>query len=364
MIICQFCAATNPPDAEVCHACGQRLLIVSGEVSEDEQIAFEGGAEEQMSFDEHLLERISVLEEAVKQTARASQTILGMLHDLEQKSLVGQTGVAALRDLLERKALVTRDEWSELWESRMDRQLLALEKRQRFAAARGAMLDLSSAEPRDAFAALLDEAHRQLVDLDVDGALRTLDGAFRLDPDNPELAFFLGETAFNRERGAAAVEYFSRVLKTRPEHYESLIYSGVLLHEAGDDAIAEARLLDAVDRYPDEALPAFALGGLYVGRGRPVDAVDHLERAMGAMGSVPQAALLLADCQLRLERPRLAAAAARAAVAHDPSDVEAHLLFAAAALELSWWRKASDALSTAQHLRPARLSYRALLALA
>ena len=40
----------------------------------------------------------------------------------------------ALRELLEQEACIGCEEWSELWESKMDYQLLALEKRERFLA--------------------------------------------------------------------------------------------------------------------------------------------------------------------------------------------------------------------------------------
>jgi len=67
---CQVCGAPNRDDHEFCVRCHQKLLVLSGPMREDED-SYEETAEESFSFDEHLLERISILEEAVKRTAGA-----------------------------------------------------------------------------------------------------------------------------------------------------------------------------------------------------------------------------------------------------------------------------------------------------
>ena len=134
---CQVCGAPNRDDHEFCVRCHQKLLVLSGSLREEEE-GYEEGGEESFSFDEHLLERISILEEAVKRTAETVRQLLGALHKQEKNILINQTGLSALRELLEQKKYIGWDEWSELWESKMDYQLLALEKRERFLADQGA----------------------------------------------------------------------------------------------------------------------------------------------------------------------------------------------------------------------------------
>jgi len=76
-MLCQLCSATNPDDADYCQRCGHKLLVVSGGYTEDDQDAFDESAEEVMSFDEHLLERVSLLEEVLRRTARSAGQMLG-----------------------------------------------------------------------------------------------------------------------------------------------------------------------------------------------------------------------------------------------------------------------------------------------
>src|SRR6476659_9399644 len=98
---CQVCGAPNRDDHEFCVRCHQKLLVLSGAVREEEESYEEG-----FSFDEHLLERISILEEAVKRTAETVRQLLGALHKQEKNILINQTGVAALRALLEQKKYI------------------------------------------------------------------------------------------------------------------------------------------------------------------------------------------------------------------------------------------------------------------
>ncbi|MCP4007640.1 MAG: hypothetical protein GY725_25950, partial [bacterium] len=225
---CQACSALNDDQREFCHRCQQKLLVVSGGYTAEDQDAFDDHPEEQYSLDEHLLERISILEEAVRRTAHSVRLSLASLYKLEQKILVNQTGVTTLRDLLESKNVFGQGEWNELWESRMESQLLALEKRERFAAVKEKIEALYRGDARDDFVRLLEEAEYALLAFDVQRAVGRLEAANQLDPANHELAFFLAETFFNDGNNEVARAYFGRVLAVKDDHFESLVYSGVL----------------------------------------------------------------------------------------------------------------------------------------
>src|SRR3990172_1640393 len=113
-MFCQVCGALQSDDAEYCNRCNQKLLVLSGPGADEIQLE-EQRPEDNFSFDEHLLERISVLEEALKRTAETVRDILGTL---------------------QKQGLIETEAWSDVWELRAQTQLLALEKRERFAACR------------------------------------------------------------------------------------------------------------------------------------------------------------------------------------------------------------------------------------
>ncbi|NJL28633.1 MAG: tetratricopeptide repeat protein, partial [Thermoanaerobaculia bacterium] len=348
---CQVCGAQNPDEQEYCSRCHQKLMVVSGVFDPEEQEVYDGNPEEQFSFDEHLLERISILEEVFKRTAEAVRQMLGTIYKLEQKILVNQAGITSLRDLLESKRLIDADEWSELWEARMEHHLLVLEKRERFAEVKDRIEALYQGGSRETFANHLEEAELALLAFDMEAAVRALEEAHQLDPHNHELAFFLGETFFNEGQGESALRYFERVLELKPEHYESLVYGGVLRHERGDNARAEDLLKRAVALYPDSFLAAFSLGAVYASQERLPLAVPLLERAV-AREQMPQANYLLGSCYLEMGKTTAAIRQLEEALRLDPGFEEAHYLLGLAYLDRRWYRKAVETLGKVQKLDP------------
>ncbi len=410
---CQICSAWNDNQRENCRRCRQKLLVVSRVYDLEGQDLFSDHPEEQYSLDEHLLERISILEEAVRRTATSVRQSLAVLHKLEQKTLVNQTGITTLRDLLESKHVFGHGEWSELWESRMEKQLLALEKRERFAMVKERIAALyrgpeappkgagHDAPPeggkrnapkggkrdtppeggkrdtpprggkrdtpprggkRDIFLRLLGEAEYALFALDVQRAVAVLEKAHGLDPENHELAFFLAEAFFNDGGNEVALAYFERVLGVKADHFESLVYSGVLCHQQDDGAKAEDLLKRAVAFYPDAFLPTFSLGAVYAARGRLSRAVEYLERAI-TIDAIPQALYLLGGCCYEMGKVTTAIRHLRAAIELDPTFEDAYHLLGLACLDRRWYRKALEAFREGQRLRPNKLDYRELIEL-
>ncbi|MEO8349945.1 MAG: hypothetical protein ABI610_13645, partial [Acidobacteriota bacterium] len=90
-MLCQVCNSRNPDDEEFCVRCQSKLLVLSGVGVVEE------GREphEEIPFDEHLLERISTLEEVVKRTGDALKSLFESLGNLERNLFVAHTGVLA-----------------------------------------------------------------------------------------------------------------------------------------------------------------------------------------------------------------------------------------------------------------------------
>lgn len=359
-MLCQVCGTPNPDEREYCARCHGRLLVVSGTAPEDMPPGEEGGGEEEFSFDEHLLERISILEEAVKRAAETVQQLLAAVHKQERGVLINQTGIATLRELLEEKRLVHRDEWNERWQVRMDYQLLALEKREAFSALKERIGAFYQGNRRKAFQGLLGEAETAFYAFDVTRAIDALEAAHRLDRDNHELTHFLGETLFNDGQSERGLAYFEQVLELSPDHFQALVYSGVIHYERGDVGRAETLLKRAVERYPDEFLPNFSLGAVYAGQEKLARAAALLEKAV-AIDPATQAQFLLGSCLYEMGRLGGAVRALQAVVRQDPAYEEAHHLLGLCYLDRGWHRKALEEFRQAQRLNPTKMRYQDLV---
>ena len=356
---CQVCGARNRDDAEYCQRCGQKLMVLSGSLVSAEESLDAG--DEEFSFDEHLLERISILEEVLKRTGETVQKVLNALHRQEESILVHHAGMLALKDLLERQELIDTAEWSDLWESKMDYQFLVLEKREQFGAVRNRILGLYEGDRRHAFEQLLGEAEQALGGLDLARAMEVLESAAAFDCGNFELAHFLGEAHFQEGRLERALDHWRRVLATKPDHLQGLVYSGVIQLQQGEEKRGQELLERAVALHQDAFLPHFCLGASLAGRGRLESAVAFLGRAVEIDG-VPQALYLLGRCRYELGRPGPAIESLDQAVRIDPSFEECHHLLGLCYLDRGWNRKALTAFRTAQQLNPRRMRYRDLVA--
>ena len=352
-MLCQLCGHRNTEDREICERCQQKLMVLSGPGGVEESLFLDGEGEEGFSFDEHLLERISILEEVVKRTAETLRQVLGALHKQERNILSNHTGQIALRELLERKRVIGREEWNELWESKMGFQLLALEKRERFGAVKDRILALQQGARRKRFRRLLEEAELAFLAFETAKGVSLLESALKLDRDNYELALFLGETWFSDGDSERALGYYTRVLSARPDHFEGLVFSGVIHYGHGDFVRAEEQLKRAVELFPVSVLPLFGLGAVHAAEGQLARAVVVLERAV-VLDPLPEALFFLGNCLFEMGRSREAASRLEDAVLHDPAFEDAYHLLGLVYLDRRWNRKALTAFRQAQRLNPKR----------
>ena len=349
-MICQVCGTANDLDQELCRKCQSKLLVVSG-ASETYD---EGPSGEGISLDEHLLERVSVLEEIVKRSAETLKALLEGFHRQEKNGFVIQTGLLALKDLLERKGLLVEQEFVDLWEGRVDQHLTVLEKRERFLERKERILAGHKGSGRDRLLGLLGDAELAFFALEPEKALGHLEEAWRLDRDNSELAFYLGETWFNDGETVKAASALRHVLERKPQHFEALVYSGVLENDLGHPEKAVEFLKRALAIRPDAFLPAFALGAIHAGSGQLAKAETLLKRAV-QIEENPQALSLLGT--IAYERGRLTDAidALQRAVKLDPDDEDGLFQLGLCYLDRGWTQKAVERFRAALELNPNRI---------
>ena len=120
--------------------------------------------------------------------------------------------------------------------------------------------------------------------------MKALEEAFKLDRDNYELSFFLGEMFFNDGNLDRAKHYLERTLEVQPDHFDAAVFYGVLLHERQDLKGAERWLRRAIQISQESFLPYFSLGAIYARKGKLLRAQKFLEKAI-QIEQLPQALL-------------------------------------------------------------------------
>lgn len=355
-MLCQTCSAYNEDDREFCFRCQNKLLVLSGVQSFEEDEVEDYEEEEDLSLDEHLLERVSAIEEIVKRSAETIRSLVEAVQKHERAIFINQTGLLSVKELLEKKNLLTSDEVVELWESKMGEQMLALEKKQRFTERKDRMVSLFRGEKRERFLILVADSEAAFDGFDPDRGMKHLEEAFRLDRDNYELSFFLGEMFFNDGNLDRAKSYLERTLEVQPDHFDAAVFYGVLLHERQDLKGAERWLRRAIQISQESFLPYFSLGAIYARKGKLLRAQKFLEKAI-QLEAIPQAYYLLGTIFYEKGQLDRAIRSFQAALKLDPDYEEAIYHLGLCYLDRNWNRKAIECFQEALELNPNKMEY-------
>ncbi len=355
-MLCQTCGASNDDEREFCSRCQNKLLVLSGMTSFEDEDLDDYEDDEDVSLDEHLLERVSALEELVKRSSETVRTLVDAVQKHERAIFINQTGLLSMKELLEKKNVLGGDEVLELWESKMGEQMLALEKKQRFQERKDRIVSIFRGEKRDRFTQFIAEAEAAFESFDRDRGMKQLEEAFKLDRDNYELSFFLGEMLFNDGKLDRAKLYLERTLEVQPDHFDAAVFYGVLLHERQDLKGAERWLRRAIQISQDSFLPYFSLGAIYARKGKLLRAQKFLEKA-AEIEPLPQAYYLLGTIFYEKGQLERAIKAFQNALKLDPDYEEAIYHLGLCYLDRNWSRKAIECFQEALELNPNKMEY-------
>lgn len=357
-MLCQLCGAHNPSERDDCLRCGNKLLVVSGLPEDDEEGSEELLFQAQEELEEHLLERISNLEDGVRQLSHALAAAAQHIAQLEHNLTVTHAGVQALGGLLETQGIVSSTEVEEGWERTVSSELLSRDLSRRFAQRAPRILSkaVHDGHATPAFRNRLRALELALVGNESQAAEDLLGELVRMASDNDELWSFIGEAAFESGDLDSARIAFRRVLDLRGPHYESLIYLGTAASDLGHWEEAKGALEAARQMAPESFLPHFTLGALAALRGDCREALPHLETCR-RLEEAPQGLYLEGQCHLRLGHAGRAIALLRRAVELAPDFEDALYQLGVAYTRRGWTRLALETFEQVLRLDPQRLRY-------
>lgn len=362
-VLCQWCGTANPDDREACVRCNLRLIVVSGGGADNDADALLTGQRpeegEPLTLDEHLLERLSAAEEAIKRVSSALLRHEERLAELERSLSLLDAGMQALIELLDRRKVVREGELLAAWEraatSEMTRrELLDLLRKRREALA--TRLRASGRTLAPDLDRALQAAELNLLAGQPERAAEVVAAAYARHPRTAELPELLGELAVERGDHAAAVTYFQEVLRLNPDNLNVLIHLGTLLTDAGRLADARRHLERALALAPDSFLTHFSLGAHFASTGDVGRARYHLRQAADR-DEMPQVLVLLGMVELDASRPQAAIEAFERAVEIGGDMEEAIFYLGLAYLERRWHRKALECFRRVLDMDPQRLQY-------
>lgn len=342
-VYCQRCLADNPVGQESCFRCGTRLMLVvetTGMRFEDEGLA--GGG-----LEEHLLERVSALENHLLRLAerlgQVVELLLRQTRSVQQEHLLLDTLITALSEA----RAISRHGVETKWRDRCDRDTAHFEAKARREELCARAVAQYEGRDREPFAKLVREGLAQVGEGKAAEGVRALERAAALAPANAALNAYLGEHFFREGKPARARDYLSRALGADPEDARVRLLLGLACGDEGEAARAKELLSEAVRRGGPSFAAHCALGRLSAAESDWKSALAEFKRALAAR-PCPEAHYLLGLVYFNLERYRMALRHLSRAVEMDNAYGEAHYLLGLAHTRLGEAQQAAGAFAAAR----------------
>lgn len=315
MIFCQQCTHPNPYHRDVCTACGTRLMIVTTTPSTTAL----GGAESLLrpTVEEHLLERVSMLEAELQRERERLDLLLELVHRQASGGLQDHALLDTLIEQLCENGAVQGSTLEERWRQRVAEHFDATEAQQQFDTFLEDVINAFSGEDLDLFSRLINTGADLFEQTNPKRGVRYFEKALMLDAANSPLASFVGEYYFRENKHALAREYLERSLVKNPRHHIAILMLGVICGDEGDLASAKRYLSRALKIKKDSFTAHFSLGRILVSEGRLREAISHLRQAL-LLKPTPEMHYLLGRTYLEDGRPDVALRHLRRAVELNP----------------------------------------------
>ncbi|HJU83849.1 MAG TPA: tetratricopeptide repeat protein [Holophagaceae bacterium] len=274
---CQNCLTWNSGDRESCFKCGTRLLIVSGDQGWEEEEADEPAED----LEEHLLERITGLEETVRRIETYLETVSDQMGKLERSEVMLRNGLMALVQEMEQHKQLDAQAFSDRWEQLVEENLHLISAREIFTRYRARILPIARPKSMAQLRRALLETTAFLEAGELPEAADRMNQAIQLDPKNYELVFTAAALLEAAGQFEEAESQARKVVQLSPRHFEGWMLLARLLWELPDqvDAAIEA-LHKAAELHPEDAEPRLLLAELLQ---EQEDLQGALEAAMEAV---------------------------------------------------------------------------------
>lgn len=314
---CQKCLAANPLGQEFCARCGTRLMIVVEPAS-----ARYEGLESVGSNEEHLLERISTLENRLGRLTEKLERGLDLLLRQAQNAHFDRALVKALVGLLTEDGTIEGSELEKLWLERCQKDAEEQIQSEHREELRLQILAAYHGKDSATFEQLINEGFL-LIDDDQPGrGIRSLQRAAQMSEDNASLLYFVGEYFFKLGNTRRAGNYLGRAYDLAPLDKRVSLLLGLTCADEGDVERAK-ELLSSATRLGGSTFAAhYGLGRLFVAEEKWRKALQEFKLALATKSS-PEAHYALGCLYYQLSRDGLAARHLRKALELDEEYGEA-----------------------------------------
>lgn len=293
---CQKCRAANQPGDVVCYRCGTRLMLVviPPSVRHEESVV-------PSYYEDHLLERVSLLELRLGQIAERLSMALDLMLRQAKTTQVDHYLLEALIESLNTLGISEKDVLTKKLRERLENEDLKETPENRMEQVFKRILACHQQPNGDLFYNLLKEGVRLLVVGEEKQGFRTLERAAEMSPQNLPLMMYLGERLFKSDKFDTAKKYLEKAYELAPLEPKVLLLSGVIYADRGDAENAR-RFLSVLSNHPETAFCVnYIWGFLAAAEANWTETLAAFKEALNS-GDVPEMHYLTACAYFQLKR--------------------------------------------------------------
>jgi tetratricopeptide (TPR) repeat protein len=305
------------------------------------------------SGEEHLLERISALENRLSRMTERLERGLDLLLRQAQNSYFDRALVKALVALLSEDGIVEGQRLERLWNDRCQKDAEEQEESARREELRLRILTNYRGQDRRGFEQLVNEGFLFIEDGQLARGIRALQRAAESAEENAPLLAFVGEHFFRAGKTRRAQGYLARAYEIAPDDIRVSLLLGLSCADEGETERAKD-LLSSATRLGGSSFAAhYGLGRLFIAEQNWQKALKEFKRALASRPS-PEAHYALGCLYYQLCRDSLAARHLRKATEMDSGYGEAFYLLGLTYQRSGQEELAREAFAQASTLEPSR----------
>jgi Tfp pilus assembly protein PilF len=296
---CQNCGVLNQLGERNCRSCGTRLMLVifPPAIRHDESIV-------PSFYEDHLLERVTLLEIRLSQVAERLAMALDLMLRQTKTTHSDHLLLETLIDSLNTLGAVEKDKLTHSWRERVKTENENEAKEDTREKLLKTIVRSHDAPKADLLEHLVKESFSLLEKNEEKQAIRTLERALTISPENISLMRFLAKTFFRADKFAAAVEILEKAQKIAPE--DSLVALFLSALYADSLEIKKARkTFEAVDTKKAKFCVNYIYGMLAAYECDWKTALTYFKETLSAL-DIPEAHYLIACVYFQLAKPKLA----------------------------------------------------------
>ena len=204
-----------------CQKCGTRLMLVvfPPSIRHDEGVV-------PSYYEDHLLERVTLLEIKLSQVAERLTTALDLMLHQTKNAQSDHILLETLIESLNTLGAVKSEKLADEWKRKISVGDVKKSARDNFERVFDEICQKHQNEKSEIFTHLLKQGINSLKNNEEKQALRNLEHALEISPENVPLLLFISEILFRFEKPEIAKKYLSRIIEIDPENQKALLLSG------------------------------------------------------------------------------------------------------------------------------------------